>query len=147
MERFLSTFANKIDRKGRVSVPADFRAVLSKRGAQAVVLYPSIHVEAIEGAGEDYLDQLSKRIESLPPLSAERDDLIDAIMPAIRRLPFDSEGRIMLPDNLIARARLTDTALFVGRFDNFQIWDPETWRKRQAQALTRARAMRDGGRK
>lgn len=149
MDQFLSTFTNKIDRKGRVSVPADYRAVLARRNSPRLVLYPAVHYQAVEGAGEDYLAELDRQIESLPPLSEERDNLIFAIKPAIRHLAFDSEGRVMLSDDLIQHAGLGETAMFVGRGHNFQIWTPERGieqikRSREATQATRPRPA--GGR-
>jgi MraZ protein len=142
LDQFLSTFTNKIDRKGRVSVPADYRAVLARRNSPRIVLYPAVHYAAIEGAGEDFLAELDRRIESLPPLSEERDNLIFAIKPAIRHLAFDSEGRVMLSDDLIQHAGLGETAVFVGLGANFQIWTPERWAEQRQRALDNTRATR-----
>jgi MraZ protein len=142
LDQFLSTFTNKIDRKGRVSVPADYRAVLARRNSPRLVLYPAVHYQAVEGAGEDYLAELDRRIESLPPLSEERDNLVFAIKPAIRHLAFDSEGRVMLSDDLIQHAGLGETAVFVGLGANFQIWTPERWAEQSRQALEKVRAAR-----
>jgi MraZ protein len=145
---FISTHTNRIDRKGRVSVPADFRAVLARRGSgDAVLLFPSLDQNAIDGAGEDYLAELNRRIETLPPLSPERDYMIDAVMPLVRRLALDGEGRILLPEELIAHAGLDDAAVFVGRYGNFQIWRPDRWQERQRDAIEKSRALiRSGGR-
>jgi MraZ protein len=142
---FHSTYVNKIDRKGRVSVPADFRAVLTRRGSTKVVLYPAVHFSAIEGAGEDYLTEVNRQIEALPAFSRERDDLIDAIMPGIQQLSFDSEGRVVLPEILIAHAKLGEIAAFVGRGQSFQIWTPEALERRQAEARASVQAMRQNG--
>ncbi len=142
LDQFLSTFTNKIDRKGRVSVPADYRAVLARRNSPRLVLYPAVHYPAIEGAGEDYLAELDRRIESLPPLSQERDDLVFAIKPAIHHLAFDSEGRVMLSDDLVRHAGLSEAAVFVGLGASFQIWTPERWDERRQRALESARASR-----
>ena len=145
MDQFLSTFTNRIDRKGRVSVPAEFRAVLTRRNSASVVLYPSVHYPAIDGSGKDFLVELQKRIETVDPLSQEYDDLIDSVMPFVRVLEPDQDGRVVLPDDLIAHAGLTDTAVFVGRGTSFQIWQPQAWTERGRLARERARAARAGG--
>jgi MraZ protein len=142
LDQFLSSFVNKIDRKGRVSVPADFRAVLARRGSENLVLYPAVHYPAVDGAGEDFLRELDQRIDSLPPLSQERDDLVFAIKPSVRWLKFDSEGRIMLTEDLIAHAGLSENAVFVGLGGSFQIWHPDRWNERRRLALEAARASR-----
>jgi MraZ protein len=101
-----------------------------------------VYYAAIDGAPDDYLDEINRKIESLPPFSQERDDLIDSIMPFIERLACDSEGRVVLPEKLIEHAGLSDSAAFVGRGQNFQIWHPEALRARQAEARARTRALR-----
>ncbi len=142
MDWFHSTYINKIDRKGRVSVPADFRAVLARRGSGRLVLYPSVYFAAVDGAPDDYLDDINRRIEALPPSSQERDDLIDSIMPVIQTFVCDSEGRVVLPEGLIAHAGLSESAAFVGRGPSFQIWEPEAFRQREAEARARTRNLR-----
>jgi len=142
---FHSTYVNKIDRKGRVSVPADFRTILGKGGSNKVVLYPAVHYAAIEGAGVDYLEEVRRQVAALPAFSQERDDLIDVILPAIEQLVMDSEGRIVLPESLIAHAHLGESAVFIGRGENFQIWKPEALAERQAEARARVQAMRQNG--
>jgi MraZ protein len=142
LDQFLSCFVNKIDRKGRVSVPAEFRAVLARRGSENLVLYPAIHQPAVDGGGEDFLRDLDKRIDSLPPLSQEREDLVYAIKPLVRLLKFDSEGRIMLTEDLIAHAGLSENAVFAGLGNGFQIWQPEQWKQHQRLTLEAVRATR-----
>ena len=142
MDWFHSTYTNRIDKKGRISVPADFRAVLAKRGSGRVVSLPSIYYPAIEGAAEDYLAELNQRVEALPDFSQERDDMIDSIMPYIEQLSCDTEGRVVLPEALIAHAGLHDQASFIGRGKSFQVWQPDALRQRQAEARARVQAQR-----
>src|SRR5262245_30583527 len=53
MDRFVSTFINKIDAKGRVSVPAPFRAVLERDGyAGGIYCYPSLDAPALDAGGQ-----------------------------------------------------------------------------------------------
>ncbi|HYM30551.1 MAG TPA: hypothetical protein VEU47_04590 [Candidatus Cybelea sp.] len=145
MDGFISTFVNKIDRKGRVSIPADFRAVLARRNSAKVLLFPALHVNAIEGAGEDYLAAIERDIEALPAFSQAQDDMRDAILPKIHWLAFDSEGRVVLPESLIAHAKLSDTAVFIGRGANFHIWNPAAVEARMSEARARLQAQRRNG--
>src|SRR5690606_31394902 len=56
---FLSRFDNKVDRKGRVSVPAPFRAQLSQQAFHGIIAYPSPVAPAIEGCGRDRIEQIA----------------------------------------------------------------------------------------
>ncbi|MCH7544649.1 MAG: MraZ N-terminal domain containing protein, partial [Proteobacteria bacterium] len=70
---FLSTFINKVDRKGRVSVPAPFRASLAGQVFNGIVAFRSYRQAAIEGCGIDRMERLSDSIEELELFSEARD--------------------------------------------------------------------------
>lgn len=134
MALFLSTFTNRIDKKGRVSVPASFRAALKGQEFHGVVAYPSFINPCVEACGIDRIAQLSENIESLDPFSEERDAFATAILGGSVQLGFDGEGRIMLPEALLSQAEINDQALFVGKGATFEIWQPERFADYAAQA-------------
>ena len=147
---FLSTWVNKVDRKGRVSVPAPWRAALQNQQFQGVILYPSLTVAALEGFGRDALEAMNRsRLDRslasgdiLDTLTGggEEHDLIETIMGLARELPFDPEGRITLPRALADEAGVGEEATFVGLGNRFQIWAPERHATHHQAALARARA-------
>ncbi|MSO71997.1 MAG: division/cell wall cluster transcriptional repressor MraZ [Rhodospirillaceae bacterium] len=123
MKAFFGTFVNKVDAKGRVSVPAPFRAVIQGRGLTSVALHPSLFESCLEGAGFDRFENLESQIaDSFGP--STRDEVAELIMAELRELPLDGEGRIVLPDEFIAKANLTDQATFIGQGRRFQMWEP-----------------------
>ena len=137
MALFLSTFINKIDSKGRVSVPASFRAALGQATA-GIVAYRSIKFPALDAAGVDRYEELAGRLEQLPEFSEERDALA-SILADSQHLPFDGEGRIILPQSLGQHAGLGSHAAFVGVGPSFQIWEPERFKQHQEAMRERAR--------
>lgn len=140
MALFVSTFINKIDRKGRVSVPASFRAALSQQSFQGFAAFPSFTAQAIEGYPSSFLENLAAASsESYDVFSTELDDINTLIFASAHQISFDPEGRIILPEELIAHANITDQAAFVGRGRTFQIWEPSALKARHSEA--RARAM------
>lgn len=144
MDKFVGTFTNKIDRKGRVSLPAEFRAVLQRQNANSVALMPALNADAVAGGGDRYLDTLHARIEGLDPLSDEFNDWIDYVMPNVRQVNWDETGRLVLPEALVSHAGLGEQAVFVGRYDHFQVWHPQAWEARQAEVSARHRDRRGG---
>jgi MraZ protein len=139
---------NKIDKKGRVSVPASYRAVLSGDGFNGIVAYPSVALPAIEAFSRAHVEQLSNRQfgRSLDAGDFERllggragDSLVETILAMVHELPFDGEGRISLPDALARHAGLDDRAVFVGRGNRFQIWAPDAHARHHGAALERIR--------
>ena len=123
MKAFFGTFVNKVDAKGRVSVPAPFRAVIQGRGLNSVALHPSLIEPCLEGAGFDRFENLESEIpDSFAPV--KRNEIAELVMGELRELLLDSEGRIVLPDEFIAKANLKDQATFIGQGKFFQIWEP-----------------------
>ena len=70
---FLSSYENKIDKKGRVSVPATFRSHLSSMGYNGFISYPSFNHSALEACSQDRIEKLSNTIDSLNPFEEKRD--------------------------------------------------------------------------
>ncbi len=146
MTQFLGTHVNKLDAKGRVSIPASFR--VSLRGGSgddtssvtSLVLRPSHNQPCIEAWPSAAFHALAMPLERLDVFSEEHDDLAATIYADACPLDADKEGRIVLPDNLVAHAGLTDTAVFMGLGRTFQIWEPAAAERRRAEARERARS-------
>lgn len=141
MALFTGTYVNKIDKKGRVSVPASFRPALTQTFA-GVVAYPSFTAHCIEGSGLDWLDRMMDKVESLPEFSQERDQLELLVFGRAKQIPFDGEGRIILPEDFIAEAGIGEQAAFVGKGRTFQIWEPEAFKVLQDEMQRLARQNR-----
>ena len=123
MKAFFGTFTNKVDAKGRVSVPAPFRAVIQARGMTSIAVYPALFGPYLEGAGFDRFEDLQKQIsDSFVPAPGNED--AELIMGELREFPLDSEGRVVLPDEFLAKANLQGQAVFYGQGPRFEIWEP-----------------------
>ncbi len=130
---FMDTVINKVDAKGRVSLPADYRAIVKDTGSE-IVCYRSLSAPCIEGCLEDLLDKLATDMEnSLDFFSQEQDNISNLVFGDAKRYPFDSTGRIMLSEKLLKHAEIKDNAVFVGKGRKFQIWNPENWAKEEAR--------------
>lgn len=144
MALFLSTYKNKVDKKGRVSVPAPFRAVLANQNFSGIVAYASFVNPCIEASGMDRIETLYEGMEeTLDPFSEERDAFATAILGSSMQLGFDGEGRVMLPQELMKEANITEYAVFVGKGQTFEIWEPERFEGYAAKAREMAKANRD----
>ena len=135
---FLSSFENKIDKKGRVSVPATFRSHLNSLGYNGFISYPSFNYSALEACSQDRIEKLSNAIDSLNPFEEKRDYFATSILSESENLQFDTEGRISLPKRLLNHAKITQDVLFVGLGKTFQIWDPKIFEKFKILAKKKA---------
>ena len=140
---FLSTYENKLDKKGRVSVPASFRSNLSSQGYNGVICYPSFNNQSIESCTQDRIEKLSNSIDSLNPFEEKRDFFATSILSESTNLQFDSEGRISLSSKLLKHAKIKNSMLFVGQGKTFQIWEPTTFEKFRAQSRKKSNFYRN----
>jgi len=139
MPVFLSTFVNRLDKKGRVSVPASFRGALGT-DASGIVVFRSLQHDALDGCSAGHLELLSQSLEK-QNLPSDVYELIETtIFGGSVQLPFDGEGRISLPQNLASAVGINDEVAFVGRRKTFQLWDPKKLAAHEAAARSAARA-------
>ena len=125
MALFLSTFENKVDKKGRVSVPASFRTTVATSHFQGVALYCHPQFQCLEGADISFLEQLSNRLyEDYGLFDADQLSVATTLLADSCQLAFDSEGRILLPASMRDFMGLDGSATFVGLGPRFQIWEP-----------------------
>ena len=135
---FLSSFENKLDKKGRVSVPATFRSHLSLMGYNGFVSYPSFNHRALEACSQDRIEKLSNTIDSLNPFEEKRDYFATSILSESVNLQFDTEGRVSLTEKLLDHAEIKNNILFVGLGKTFQIWEPKIFDKFKIVARKKA---------
>ena len=126
---FLSSFENKIDKKGRVSVPATFRSHLNSMGYNGFISYPSFNHAALEACSQDRIEKLSDTIDSLNPFEEKRDYFATSVLSESVNLQFDTEGRVSLTEKLLDHAKIKNNILFVGLGKTFQIWEPIIFEK------------------
>lgn len=143
MSPFVSTFTNKLDAKGRVSIPAPYRQILAQ---QELYCIPSFNGPYLEAFGNTLLSQFMQRLEGQDPLFSENhDDQAQAVLAAAQLLNFDDEGRVRLPEDLIKHAGIEERVVFVGLGQKFQMWDPVRLEPVQRERIARARALRSSG--
>ena len=121
---FLSQYTYKVDNKGRISVPADFRVSINTNFFNGIIAFRSYKFRAIEALDFEKMKKIADSLDDLDFFSESKNDITTSILSDSYKLPFDSEGRICLPNELIKFANIKNQATFVGRGSSFQIWNP-----------------------
>lgn len=134
----MSSAINKIDSKGRISIPAPFRSVLEFQGYPGVYLFPSFTSKAVDGGGQDLIDQISLSVEKMQLFAEETDALSTALFADTYSLSYDQDGRISLPEILIEHANLSEKVIFVGQGRKFQMWNPDDFNEFKREAKIKA---------
>ena len=138
MTLFLSTVTNKMDAKSRVSVPSSFRNTLKNQTFKGVVAFPSYSEKSIDACGIERMENISNSLDSNHKYSREEFDLISLYFGEAEQLPFDREGRIILPKKLINHAEIENSVLFVGLGPTFQMWNPNSYEKKKNKMIQKA---------
>ncbi|GGE85897.1 transcriptional regulator MraZ [Stappia taiwanensis] len=141
MAGFVSHYTNRLDAKGRVSVPAPFRQALARDGYEGLYCFPSLHQPAVDAGGHQLVAEIQKRLDGLATLTEDHDALSTALFGASETLKIDGDGRIMLSEMIRAHAGIADQVTFVGQGYKFQIWHPDGFRAHRAEAMKRAMSL------
>ena len=140
MDRFVSNTINRVDKKGRVSVPAAFRLVLGNQPVLNTIL--SVEHPVAEAGGMDFMDSNLRRLSMMDPFSEEYAMWSLCLVGDADELKIDPEGRITLSDNIRDHTGIGDEVAFVGCGHFFQLWEPSAFRAYRETARARVREMR-----
>ncbi len=88
------------------------------------------------------MEQLAAATDKMGVFDSGLDDLTAMLFADARPLAFDVAGRIVVPADMLRHAGITDRAVFVGRGNSFQIWEPAAFRAAQERSLRNLRAAR-----
>jgi MraZ protein len=142
MDRFVSHYMLRLDAKGRVSVPASFRAVLARDGFDGLYCYPALDRPALDAGGNALLAEIESLLAGFSPFSDQREQFSLALHGPSETLKIDGEGRVVLTDALKTHAGIADAATFVGLGHKFRIWEPGRFRAELAEATEKVRAFK-----
>jgi MraZ protein len=143
MSQFLGNTTNKIDSKGRVSVPASFRPALRKADGEAnFILRPSDLHGCIEGWPKPTIEAMAPPAAEIDPFDEDAADRNLLWYGSAVEPTMDKEGRIIIPDQLAALAGIEGEVMFIGAGSSFQIWSPAAGIARLAEVAERRRARR-----
>jgi MraZ protein len=141
-DRFVSNVTLRLDAKGRVSIPAPFRAVLARDAFEGLYCYPTLDRPAIDAGGNALMAEIEALIARFAPYSEEREQFAAALYGTSETLKIDSEGRVSLSEPLKVHAEITDAVAFVGLGHKFQIWEPGRFRAQLAEAAKKVHAFK-----
>ena len=143
MDRFVSNTTNRVDSKGRVSIPANFRTILA--GQQTLHVLLNIERSVADAGGSDFIDENLNILSQMDPLSHEYETWSFCLLGDADELKIDPEGRIVLSDNIKAHTGISDHVTFVGRGHFFQLWQPQAYLEYRQQMRSSALEQRRSG--
>ena len=125
---FIGEYTHKIDAKGRMAVPAKFRAGL-KGGAvvtrgldQSLFLYTNKEWKV-----------LAEKLAALPLSRSDARAFARLMLAGAMDVDIDKQGRILIPDYLRSYGLLKKEVVVAGLYNRIEIWDKVTWDKYKAK--------------
>lgn len=111
-----------IDAKGRVSLPAKFRAELGERVVVSEGFDRCLYVHAVEN-----FEALVEKLNTLSLGKKEARDLTRGLLSGAHDAEVDTHGRILLPPDLREYAGLEREVVIVGVSTRVEIWDRQAY--------------------
>jgi MraZ protein len=142
MDAFVSTFTNRLDAKGRVSIPLSFRGVLGVDGFNGLYCCPTLDHLAVDAGGNALWEHIRRMLANFEPMSEDHEFLSTTLIGDSEVLRLDQDGRVMLTDTIKRHAGIADAVTFVGQGYKFQIWEPERFLAFREEAKVRSRELR-----
>jgi MraZ protein len=142
MTQFVGTHFGKLDRKGRISVPAPFRAELEAAATNQLVFRTAHQHPCIEASSRQVFQHMLDCIGRLDRFSEERELLESGILADSLVLKVDGDGRLVLPESMVLEIGLREDIAYLGKGERFEIWDAEVARAHVAEAKRRVRELK-----
>jgi MraZ protein len=142
MEDFVSTFTNRLDAKGRVSIPASFRAVLAVDGFDGLYCCPTLDRNAVDAGGNRFRRTIGVSLQNFEPFSEDHEYLSTTLIGESEILKIDQDGRVVLSDAIKVHTGIGDRITFVGQGYKFQLWEPDRFTAYREEAKNRLRDIR-----
>ncbi|MDF0599737.1 division/cell wall cluster transcriptional repressor MraZ [Psychromarinibacter sp. C21-152] len=133
--RFRGEYTQKVDGKGRVSIPSRYRRVIEAgdpdctggKPPEFIIVYGDERRKFLECYTIESMEALEDEIDALPAGSEERDVLETIYHGHSMEMSLDDTGRIVLSKKLRDKLGIEDEAFFIAKGTTFQVWKPETY--------------------
>jgi len=119
---FIGEYNYSIDIKGRVAIPAKFRAALSKG---AVVTRGLDNCLFVYSRTEWTI--LAEKLSALPISQANTRAFSRLMLAGAMDVKIDNQGRIIIPDYLKKYAGMKKRAIIAGLYNRLEVWDEDRW--------------------
>lgn len=134
---YLLEHRHTVDDKGRVCVPAEWRAPAGQETTFFLMLWDKAdQPPCLMGVPPSGMQELLRRLQELPFFDSNAETL-QRLVARSTKVTADKVGRIRLPEQLAKAANLGKEVVLKGLLFRFQIWNPEYYAQVQAKDLER----------
>ena len=124
------TFTCKLDSKGRLMLPADFREQLGSQTEEDFVLRPGLHGDYLELYTNSDWNRRKEILMQVNTFDRRKLDVIRKYLDGVKRVRLDANGRLQIPKDLVERHGLAKDIVLNSMFTNMEIWDKTKYDER-----------------
>ncbi len=125
LSMFIGEYYHNLDEKGRLAIPAKFRALLDT----GAVIARSLDNQCLTLYPRKKWEEIAEKLANIPISQANARAFARVILSGATDIEFDKQGRVNLPDYLLKFAKFEKKATVTGQYDKIEIWSDEAWRK------------------
>ena len=117
------TFTCKLDAKGRLMLPADFREQLGSQAEEDFILRPGLHGTYLELYTASDWNRRKDILTKVNTFDRKKLEIMRKYLDGVRRVKLDASGRLQIPKDLLDRSELCKDIVITSMFTNMEIWD------------------------
>lgn len=133
---FIGEYKHNLDDKGRLAIPAKFRAILKKG---------TVVTKGLDGClflySKEQFAKIASKLSTLPISQSKARAFSRHMLAGAMDLEFDNQGRVTLPEYLRLFSVLKKNVIVAGLYDHLEIWDEQSWNKYKAQSEKNSNAI------
>ncbi len=122
---FVNTYVHNLDPKKRLTVPSDWRELAG--APKRLFVLPGVNDKCLCVYPAREMTRRLERLRNLSIADAKGRQLARTLASRSDLVPWDSQGRIRVKDELLEFASLVNQVVLVGTFDGFELWNPDQW--------------------
>ena len=130
------TFTCKLDTKGRLMLPADFREQLGNQAEEDFVLRPGLHGTYLELYTISDWNRRRDILMQVNTFDRRKLDIMRKYLDGVKRVKLDASGRLLIPKELLDRSALNKDVVIDSMFTNMEIWDKAKYEERVSAIST-----------
>jgi MraZ protein len=124
-----------MDEKGRTSLPAKFREILSSRAEEQLVITQAWPDRCLSCQPPSLWAEFEKKVRAMPQFKPEVRRLMRVFVSPAQDCPVDKLGRVLIPPSLREYAGIKGEVVWAGAIDRIEIWNAETWKRMNDEML------------
>lgn len=133
---FIGEYNHSLDDKGRLAIPAKFRAILKKGAVVTKGLDNCLFLYS-----QEQFEKIAARFAALPLSQSKARAFARHILAGAMDVEFDNQGRVTLPEYLRSFAGLKKGTIVAGLYNHLEIWDESAWNKYKKEAEKNSNAI------